>query len=85
MTPSHAVKTRRRYRYYVSGSLIAKEPEPGDRRLDPDFARIEPILQLAAVEHQLQRADPRFSVRNPTKSNGSDPEGDCAKHSWSNP
>src|SRR4051812_34249255 len=34
------------------------KPEPGNRRLDPDLARIEPVFQLAAVEHQLQRADP---------------------------
>src|SRR5690348_17115888 len=33
------------------------EPEPGNRRLDPDLIRIEPVLQLATVEHQLQRAD----------------------------
>ena len=29
----------------------------GDNRLDEDFARAEPVQQLAAVEHQLQRAD----------------------------
>ena len=33
------------------------EAERGDRRLDPDLARMEPVLQLAAVEHQLHRAD----------------------------
>jgi hypothetical protein len=35
------------------------EAEPSDGRLDPDFARVEPVLQLAAVEHQLQGADPQ--------------------------
>src|SRR6516162_4739612 len=35
------------------------EAEPGDSRLDPALARIEPVLQLATVKHQLQRADPK--------------------------
>src|SRR5438270_113566 len=34
-----------------------KKPERGDRRLDPDLDRAEPILQLAAIEQHLQRAD----------------------------
>src|ERR1700693_5315453 len=34
------------------------EAEAGDRRLDPHLAGVKPVLQLAAVEHQLQRADP---------------------------
>jgi hypothetical protein len=33
------------------------EAKPGDRRLDPDLGRTEPILELAAVEQHLQRAD----------------------------
>jgi hypothetical protein len=33
------------------------ETEPGDGRLDPDLGRAEPILELAAVEQHLQRAD----------------------------
>jgi hypothetical protein len=41
------------------------EAEPGDRRLDPDFARMEPILQLAPVEHQLQGADPQAQRQEP--------------------
>jgi hypothetical protein len=35
------------------------EAEPRNRRFDPDLARIEPVLQLAAVEQQLQGADPQ--------------------------
>src|SRR5712691_7823430 len=31
--------------------------KPGDRRLDPELGRAEPILQLAAVEQHLQGAD----------------------------
>src|SRR5216684_4326805 len=31
--------------------------KPGDRRLDPDLGRAEPILELAAVEQHLQGAD----------------------------
>src|ERR1051326_1298347 len=34
------------------------ETEPGNRRLAPYLAGIEPVFQLAAIEHQLQRADP---------------------------
>src|SRR4029077_7556209 len=34
------------------------EAEPCQRRLDDDLGRAEPILQLAAVEHQLQRREP---------------------------
>jgi hypothetical protein len=41
------------------------EPEPGNRRFDPDLARIEPVLQLAAVEHQLKRADPEAEDASP--------------------
>src|SRR6516165_3041161 len=33
------------------------EAEPGDRRRDPDLGRAEPILELAAIEHQLQGAN----------------------------
>ena len=33
------------------------EAQCRDRRLDPDFGRVEPVPDLAAVEHQLQRAD----------------------------
>src|SRR6266436_2452591 len=33
------------------------EAERGDRRLDPDLGRAEPILELAAVEQHLQSAD----------------------------
>src|SRR6202048_4143476 len=43
--------------YRVHGEKI--EAEPRDRRLDPDLARMEPVLQLAPVEHQLQGADPQ--------------------------
>jgi hypothetical protein len=43
------------------------EAEPGDRRLDPDFARMEPVLQLAAIEHQLQRADPQAQRQEPNE------------------
>ena len=35
------------------------KPSSRDRRFDPDLARIEPVLQLAAVEQQLQGADPQ--------------------------
>src|SRR5271169_434076 len=31
--------------------------EARDRRRDPDLGRLEPILELAAVEQHLQRAD----------------------------
>ena len=31
--------------------------EAGDRRLDPDLGRVEPILELAAVEQHLQGSD----------------------------
>src|SRR5438270_5444312 len=31
--------------------------EPRDCRLNPDFGRAEPILELAAVQEHLQRAD----------------------------
>jgi hypothetical protein len=30
------------------------EAQPGDGRLDPDLGRVEPVLELPAVEHQLQ-------------------------------
>ena len=33
------------------------EAEPREHRLDHDLARAEPILLLAAVEHELQAAD----------------------------
>jgi hypothetical protein len=49
--------------YRVHGKKI--ETEPGDRRLDPDLARTEPVLQLAAVEHQLQRPDPQAQRQEP--------------------
>src|SRR5271163_5263359 len=42
-------------RYRMDDEQI--EGEAGDRRRDPDLGRIEPILELAAVEQQLQRAD----------------------------
>jgi hypothetical protein len=43
--------------YRVHGEKI--EAEPGERCLDPGLVRIEPVFQLAPVEHQLQRADPQ--------------------------
>ncbi len=33
------------------------EAQTRDRCLDPDLGRVEPVLQLPAVEHQLQCAD----------------------------
>ena len=33
------------------------EAQRRQRRLDPDLERVEPVLELAAVEHHLQRAD----------------------------
>jgi hypothetical protein len=44
-------------RYRVHAEQI--QAEPRDSRFDPDLARIEPVLQLAAVEQQLQGADPQ--------------------------
>src|SRR5947207_10275092 len=53
-----AVEERRSVgRYRVHAEQV--EAKPRDRRFDPDLARIEPVLQLAAVEQQLQGADPQ--------------------------
>src|SRR5215469_15954273 len=41
------------------------EAERGNRRLDPDLGRAEPILQLAAVEKHLQRADRQAQGHKP--------------------
>src|SRR6266478_2941871 len=49
--------------YRVHGNQV--EAEAGDRRLEPDFARIEPVLQFAAVEHQLEGADPQAQRQEP--------------------
>jgi hypothetical protein len=35
------------------------EAEHGQRSLDDDLHRAEPVLQLAAVEHELQRCEPK--------------------------
>jgi hypothetical protein len=47
----------------VDGKQV--ETQPGDRRLDPDFARMKPVLQLAAIEHQLQGANPQAQRQEP--------------------
>src|SRR5438270_14015239 len=53
-----AVEERRSVgRYRVHAEQV--EAKPRDRRFDPDLARIEPVLQLAAVKQQLQGADPQ--------------------------
>ena len=59
-----AMEKRAAFRgYRVHGEQVKTEPR--DRRCDPDFARMEPVLQLAAVEHQLQGADPQAQRQEP--------------------
>src|SRR5262249_32841394 len=47
----------------VDGKQI--ETEPGDCRLDPDFPRMKLVFELAAVEHQLQGANPQAQGQEP--------------------
>jgi hypothetical protein len=53
---------RSRFRNERSPAVVCMDQEEvegdaGNRRRYPDFGRVEPVFQLAAVKHQLQGAD----------------------------